>query len=103
MKTMQVPVRLTTPVSLRMAWDMSRACNPMWLSPISPSSSALGTSAATESITTTSMAPEAIQFGLGNQRRHRIDHHHIYGSGGGQRRGDFERLLAVVRLRHQQV
>ncbi len=45
----------------------------------------------------------AIQFGLGNQRRHRIDHHHIYGSGGGQRRGDFERLLAVVRLRHQQV
>src|ERR1035441_4057656 len=38
----------TAPVSLRRAWDMRRACRPMWDSPISPSSSALGTSAATE-------------------------------------------------------
>ena len=45
----------TVPVSLRSAWDISRACRPTWLSPISPSSSAFGTSAATESITTTSM------------------------------------------------
>ena len=37
---------------------MSRAWSPMWLSPISPSISALGTSAATESMTTMSTAPE---------------------------------------------
>ena len=37
---------------------MSRACRPMWLSPISPSISALGTSAATESMTISSTAPE---------------------------------------------
>jgi hypothetical protein len=48
----------TVPVSLRSACDMRRACRPMWESPISPSSSALGTSAATESTTSTSMAPE---------------------------------------------
>ena len=40
--------------SLRSAWDMMRAWSPMWESPISPSISALGTSAATLSITTTS-------------------------------------------------
>ena len=44
------------PVSLRSAWLISRACRPTWLSPISPSISALGTSAATESITSTSIA-----------------------------------------------
>ena len=37
---------------------MRRAWMPTWLAPISPSISALGTSAATESITTTSSAPE---------------------------------------------
>ena len=37
---------------------MSRACRPICGSPISPSISAFGTSAATESITTTSTAPE---------------------------------------------
>ena len=47
-------------VSLRRAWDMSRACRPTWVSPISPSISTRGVSAATESITTTSMAPERI-------------------------------------------
>ncbi len=36
---------------------MSRACRPTWLSPISPSISALGVSAATESTATTSSAP----------------------------------------------
>ena len=44
--------------SLRSAWDMSLACRPTWLSPMSPSISDLGTSAATESTTTMSMAPE---------------------------------------------
>jgi len=58
MKIRQVRDFETVPVSLRSAWDMSRACRPMWLSPISPSSSALGTSAATESTTSTSIAPE---------------------------------------------
>ena len=46
------------PVSLRSAWLISRACRPTWVSPISPSSSARGTSAATESTTSTSIAPE---------------------------------------------
>src|SRR5712672_842944 len=45
-------------MGLRSACDIRRACKPMWLSPISPSSSALGTSAATESTTSTSMAFE---------------------------------------------
>ena len=44
-------------VNLRKACDISLACNPTWVSPISPSSSALGTNAATLSITTTSRAP----------------------------------------------
>ena len=44
-------------VSLRRAWDMSRACNPTWVSPISPSISAWGTRAATLSTTTASTAP----------------------------------------------
>ncbi len=48
----------TVPVSLRSAWLIRRACRPTWVSPISPSISARGTSAATESITTTSTAPE---------------------------------------------
>ncbi len=50
----------TMPVSLRRACDISRACTPTTPSPISPSSSALGTSAATESTTSTSMEPELI-------------------------------------------
>ena len=45
-------------VSLRSAWLISRACRPGRLSPISPSISARGVSAATESITSTSTAPE---------------------------------------------
>jgi len=45
-------------VSLRNAWLISLACRPTWESPISPSSSARGTRAATLSITTMSMAPE---------------------------------------------
>ena len=46
------------PASLRSAWLIRRACRPTWESPISPSISARGTRAATESTTITSMAPE---------------------------------------------
>ena len=49
---------LMLPVILRSAWLISRACRPTWESPMSPSISALGVSAATESTTTTSTAPE---------------------------------------------
>ena len=45
-------------VSLRSALLMRRACMPGCMSPISPSSSALGVRAATESTTSTSTAPE---------------------------------------------
>ena len=51
-------------VSLRSAWLISRACRPTWVSPISPSISARGVRAATESITTTSSAPERISMSV---------------------------------------
>ena len=57
-KTQIVPARLSVPASLRSACDISRACSPTWESPISPSISAFGTRAATESIATTSRAAE---------------------------------------------
>ena len=50
--------RLIEAVSLRIAWDISRAWAPTWASPISPSSSDFGVSAATLSTTTTETAPE---------------------------------------------
>ena len=50
--------RLMLAVSLRSACDIRRACRPTCESPISPSISAFGVSAATESTTTTSTAPE---------------------------------------------
>ena len=53
---------LSAPVILRRAWDIRRACRPTWLSPISPSISARGTSAATESITRMSSAPDRISM-----------------------------------------
>ncbi len=53
-----VSVRLSVPASLRSAWPIRRACRPTWESPISPSISAFGVSAATESIATTASAPE---------------------------------------------
>ena len=58
MKMAMVLVRLRLAVSLRSAWLINRACRPTWVSPISPSISARGVSAATESMTTTSTAPE---------------------------------------------
>ncbi len=62
MKTAVVPEPLMAPVILRSAWLMSRACRPTWLSPISPSISARGTSAATESMTMMSSAPERMSM-----------------------------------------
>src|SRR6185295_4045109 len=50
--------RLILAVSLRSAWDIRRACRPICGSPISPSISAFGVSAATESTTTSSTDPE---------------------------------------------
>ena len=57
-------ILLITPVSLRRAWLIRRACRPTWLSPISPSISALGTSG-----------------------RHRVHDHDIDGAGAHQRLG----------------
>ena len=58
MNTITVPVLYVTPVSFRSAWLIRRACRPMCWSPISPSISALGVRAATESTTTRSIAPD---------------------------------------------
>ncbi len=58
MKIMVVPELLRAPVILRSAWLIKRAWRPTWLSPISPSISARGTSAATESMTTRASAPD---------------------------------------------
>ncbi len=58
MKMTMVLERLIEPVSLRSAWLIRRACEPGCTSPISPSISARGVSAATESTTRTSIAPE---------------------------------------------
>ena len=52
----------SVPVSLRRAWDIRRACRPTWVSPISPSISARGVRAATESMTSTSSAPDRISM-----------------------------------------
>ena len=62
MKIAVVLAPLSAPVILRSAWLISRACRPTWLSPISPSISARGTSAATESMTIRSSAPERISM-----------------------------------------
>ncbi len=62
MKIIVVPAPLRAPVIFRSAWLISRACRPTWLSPISPSISARGTSAATESTTIRSSAPERISM-----------------------------------------
>src|SRR5208337_1978181 len=50
MKMRIVPLFAAAPTSFRIACDISLAWRPMWLSPISPSSSAFGTRADTESI-----------------------------------------------------
>ena len=64
MKIRLVPLFETMAVSFRRAWDIRRACRPICASPISPSISALGTRAATESMTMTSMAPERMSISV---------------------------------------
>ena len=62
MKMAMVLDLLRLAVSLRRAWLISRAWRPTWVSPISPSISARGVRAATESMTTTSSAPERMSM-----------------------------------------
>src|SRR6266480_4665157 len=64
MKITEVRERLMAPASLRSAWLISRACRPGSESPMSPSISAFGTRAATESITTTSTAPDRTRISV---------------------------------------
>ena len=61
MKMIVVPVLPAVEASLRQPWLIMRAIKPTVWSPISPSTSARGTSAATESMTTKSMAPDRIR------------------------------------------
>ena len=60
MKIMLVRVLEIFGLSMRSAWLMSRASRPTCVSPISPSTSARGTRAATESMTMMSTAFDAI-------------------------------------------
>ena len=62
MKTQQHPVLEIVPVSFLSALDISLACSPTAASPISPSISALGVSAATESTINKSIAPDLIRL-----------------------------------------
>ena len=57
MNTITVFVLLIAPANFLKAWDINLACKPMCESPISPSISAFGTNAATESTTIISNAP----------------------------------------------
>ena len=45
----------------------------------------------------------AVQFRLGNQRGHRVNHQHVNRARTHQRLGNFQCLLAAIRLRNQQV
>ena len=45
----------------------------------------------------------AFEFGARRQRRNRIDHQHLDGAGAHQRIGDFQRLLAGIGLRDQEI
>src|SRR5277367_1040591 len=45
----------------------------------------------------------AFKFGLWHQRRHRVDHQHVDRAGSHQRVADFQRLLAGVGLRDQEL
>ncbi len=64
MKITEQRLLLIAPVSFRMDWLISRAWRPTWESPISPSNSFCGTSAATESMTTTSTALDLISISV---------------------------------------
>ena len=45
----------------------------------------------------------AVEFGLGDERGHGVDHDHVDGIGADQGLADFQRLLAVVRLGDEQI
>ena len=45
----------------------------------------------------------AVKFCLGDQRRHRVHHQHVNRTGAHQGFGNFQGLLAVIRLRDQKV
>src|SRR3989442_750273 len=64
MNTTEVRERLIAPASLRSAWLIRRACRPGSEPPMPPSISALGTRAATESITRTSTAPDRTRISV---------------------------------------
>ena len=49
------------------------------------------------------LAHLAFDLGLGRQGGHRVDHDHVDRAGAHQHVGDLERLLAVVRLRDEQL
>ena len=68
-------------VSLRRAWDIRRAWRP-----------------------DVGVAHLALDLRARHQGRHRVDHQvHVDGAAAHQHLGDLQGLLAVVRLRHQQV
>ena len=64
MKITIVLVREIEPVNFLNAWDINLACKPTWVSPISPSISALGVNAATESTTRTDIEPDLINVSV---------------------------------------
>ena len=67
-------------VSFLSAWDISLACNPTWVSPMSPSISAFGT-----------------------KRGHAVNDNQVNGAASHQVLAYFERLLGAVGLRKQKV
>ena len=80
MKTTALLERLMAPASFRSAWLMSRAWRPMM-----------------------AVAHLAFDFGLGHQRRDRVDDHEVHRAGADQDLDDLERLLAGVGLGDQEV
>ena len=80
MKMTSVFARLMLAVSLRSAWLMSRACKPGEL-----------------------IAHLAFDLGFGHERRDRIDDDDVDAAGAHQHVGDFETLLARIRLRDQEI
>ena len=45
----------------------------------------------------------ALDLGLGDERRHRVDHDHVHGAGAHQDLRDLERLLAGIGLRDEEI
>ena len=79
-KMHSVFVRFRLPASLRIAWDIIRACRPTRL-----------------------VAHLALELRPRRQRRHGVHRHDVDGARAHEHVGDLERLLAVVGLRDQQL